>query len=364
MADEERTRWYRYEHPDDLDDPLAEFPPVSMRDGEVHVPTLARKVLEELLLLGLSHVKDTEPPENIRRVTVGERQEVWLRFDTYRDDEGYMALDVVDAPRSDAAILAAMMAFLMKPVERERINRAVAFRFSEAYADLKKQSNEPWEERQEGQGFYLQDLDLQDLDIEQILSTAKNAAVLLRNAQQLLPLHFVFSLISYYRPEIQRYSGQDSYEHALKATDHINDFLRSLRNLQNFLEYGVVDQKRLTPAIKHPQRDVRAAVLHEVDGLSYPAIGEHMGLPDPPNIDIKKDHPTVRKMVATGRLVLEGAFGKEGWQDRVRAMKAEKARWQSLSPADQEKEHEVERYALEWGIPLEEARRQIGRDDS
>ena len=45
-------------------------------------------------------------------------------------------------------------------------------------------------------------------------------------------------------------------------------------------------------------------------------------------------------------------------------MKAEKARWQSLSPADQEKEHEVERYALEWGISLEEARRQIKRDGS
>ena len=293
MADEheERTRWYRYEHPDDLDDPLAEFPPLSMRDGEVHVPTLARKVLEELLLLGLSHVKDTEPPENIKRVTVGERQEVWLRFDTYRDDEGYMALDVVDAPRSDAAIMAAMMAFLMKPVERERINRAVAFRFSEAYADLEKQSKELqkkiWKKRQEGQGFYLQDLPLQDLDIEQLLSMTKNEAVLLRNAQQLVPLHFVFSLISYYRPEIQRYSGQDRYEHALKATDYINAFLSSLRNLQDFLEYGGVDQ-RLTPAIKHPQRDVLAAVLHDVDGLSYPAIGKHMGLPVPPDIDAKK----------------------------------------------------------------------------
>ncbi len=358
MADEheERTRWYRYEHPDDVDDPLVELLDLSMKDGKGHVPTLARRVLDELLLLGLSHVRDTEPPENVRRVKVGERQEVWLRFDTYRDDEGYMALDVVDAPRSDAAILAAMMAFLMKPVERERINRAMAFRSSEAYADLDKQSKELWKKFQEGQE--------QDLDTEQLMLSARISAELLRNAQQLVPLNFLFSLISYYRTDIEGYSGQDYYEHALKATDYINDFLRSLRNLQNFLEYGVVDQKRLTPAIKHPQRDVRAAVLHDVDGLSYPAIGEHMGLPDPPNIDIKKDHPTVRKMVATGRLVLEGAFGKEGWQDRVRAMKAEKAQWQSLSPADQEKEHEVEMYALGWGIPLEEARRRIGRDDS
>ena len=57
--------------------------------------------------------------------------------------------------------------------------------------------------------------------------------------------------------------------------------------------------------------------------------------------------------------MLEGAFGAEGWQDRAKAMKAEKAWWQSLSSTDKRKERDLEGIALDLGISIEEARRQV-----
>ncbi len=82
-----------------------------------------------------------------------------------------------------------------------------------------------------------------------------------------------------------------------------------------------------------------------------------MGIPLPPDFEIKGEHQTVRKMVERGQRILESAFGKECWRERVEAMKTQKAWWQSLSPEEQCNEYEVERTALDSGIPIEEARR-------
>jgi len=248
MADEQaESQGYPYEEdPDGLDDHVQQLLDMSMRDGVVHVPTLAQWVVEEFLVLGPLHVKDAHPPENIRRVKVGERQELWLRFDTYRDDAGYMALDVVEAPRSDAALLAAMTAFLVKPVERERVGRAWAFRYSEAWSTLANQYETLRKRGVEGQ----------DLSTAESTLLLKARTQLRRNTKQLQPLRYVVNLLSYYRPEISECSRQEQEEYVWKALDYVDDFVKSLRNLQGFLEYGVPN-RRLTPAIKQPQRDGR-----------------------------------------------------------------------------------------------------------
>jgi hypothetical protein len=133
----------------------------------------------------------------------------------------------------------------------------------------------------------------------------------------------------------------------------------------------------LVPAIKKPQRDVRAAILRDVEDLTYREIGERLGiplpaepmdedLPDDPEAleDLQKDlerrkgeHQTVRKMVERGRRILEDAFGREGWQQRVQIMKAEKERWWSLSPEERAGERDIEMSAPYLGISIEEARR-------
>ncbi len=356
MANEHegKARRYPYEPLGEFYDQATELLGLSMKDGEVHIPTLAQRVLDELILIGPTHVKDAAPPENIRRVKVGEKQEVWIRFDTYRGDEGYMAVEAVDAPESDAAILAAMTAFLIEPIDHERLTEALQFWFSEARVDREKEAERLRKKIEEGQAATYDDFDLLFKIQLELIDKAKRVSPL---------LHYVLPLLEYHRPELREYPLQERYKYALKAVDHVNDFLRSLRNLQGFLEYGAPDRK-LTPAIKQPQRDVRAAVLRDVDGLSYREIGERLDVPPPPDFAIKKEHQTVRKMVENGKLMLKEAFGEEGWRDRAKAMKAEKAWWQSLSSAEQQKEREAESIALDLGIPIEEARQQVERKDS
>lgn len=84
-----------------------------------------------------------------------------------------------------------------------------------------------------------------------------------------------------------------------------------------------------------------------------------MGIPLPPDFEVKGEHQTVRKMVERGQRILEDAFGKEGWRERVEAMKNQKAWWQSLSAEEEYNEYEVERTALDLHIPIEEARRMV-----
>jgi hypothetical protein len=101
------------------------------------------------------------------------------------------------------------------------------------------------------------------------------------------------------------------------------------------------------------RRDVKAAVLKDVDGLTYREVAEELGVPLPVDFLVKGDHPAVRRMVIRGRMVLESALGEEGWLSQIEAMKAEAARWRSLSEVRREAEAEAE--AL--GIPYEEALR-------
>src|SRR5829696_6218921 len=117
MAQEQEPTPRRYPYEPWEGDPLYSEALEALRDskknGKPHVPTFAQRMLKELATVGLLHTSEDEVPPNIRKVSIGGEQELWVRFDTYWDDEGYMAIDVVDAPRSDAAILAAMVAWLV-----------------------------------------------------------------------------------------------------------------------------------------------------------------------------------------------------------------------------------------------------------
>ena len=117
----------------------------------------------------------------------------------------------------------------------------------------------------------------------------------------------------------------------------------------------------MRPVVENPQRDVKAAILHDVDGLNFPEIGKKLGIPPPPDYEIKRDYQTVSDAVKRGRNILKRAFPTEGWQKRAEAMRAERAWWRSLSPEERKKEKDIEGTALSLGIPFEEARRQVER---
>lgn len=66
-------------------------------------------------------------------------------------------------------------------------------------------------------------------------------------------------------------------------------------------------------------------------------------------------------MVKRGRDLLRAAFGEGEWRERVENMKAEKARWWSLTKEQRDEETDVEMTALDLDISIEEARRRIER---
>jgi hypothetical protein len=349
---EPTTRRYPYDHwgnTPGYDEALETFKDSNKR-GEPHIPTFAQLILKKLAAVGPLHTKEDGAPSNIRKVNLGGKQELWVRFDTRRDDEGYMAIDVVAPPRSDAAILAAMVAWLVaEPIDLKKVLWASSIKYSpEMRARLDraealqerisaKERNVSFEEYAEQLEFLL-------------------AYMSLLEAQR--PLEYLMPLIEHYRPEVKDYSPKEQLALYEKACHYINDFLEALRRLQAFLEYGSPN-KKLSPPIKEPNRDVKAAVLHDVDGLSYRQIGEKMEIPAPPDLEIKGEHQTVRKMVERGRNILERAFGEDGWQERVATMKAEKEWWKSLSRKEQEKEYEATWLASDLGISVEEARRKL-----
>ena len=351
---DDATKRYPYEPLEDsgdYDEALDELN-ASRKDGLPHIPTFAQRMLERLREVGLLHRTDTDPPINARKVKLDKGQELWIRFDAHRDDEGYMAVEVMDTPRSDTAILAAMIAWTARPIDFERLLEARRFVNSR---DMRAQ-----EERIEAIMERMKD---EDLTWEEHVAVFKDITDLLTKREPLKHLQYLLPLIQYYKPEVVNCSPQELQDLLEKTCNYINDFLESLRKLQAFLEYGSPNRK-LAPAMREPKRDVRAAILHDVNGLNYRQIGEQMKIPLPPDFEIKGEHQTVRKMVERGRHILEEAFSEEGWQKRIEVMKSEKAWWQSLSEEERYTEWEVERTALDFDIPIEEARRWVERERS
>jgi hypothetical protein len=411
MADRQEDAAKRYPYDPDEDhhgyDEALDYLRASRKDGKPHIPTFARSMLELLKDVGLLHRTDTEPPVNVRKAKMDKEQEVWIRFDTHRvEDQGYMVIEAVDVPRSDKAILAAMVAWLAQPIDFERLLEAWQFVLSGAYvAEMKRvdavlrriRVHQDFINALRGKMFFLHTefalpflrtmgrsgegrdiLDLifrrtqEDTDIapeevesdwEEAVATGKSLYNLEAKIKPLKHLEYLLPLIRYYRPEFDNCSAEERQELIDKCCGYINDFLKSFDKVQGFLEYGAPNRK-LTPAVKNPNQKVQAAVLYDVDELNYRQIGERMGIPLPPDFEIKGEHQTVRKMVERGREILKKAFGEEGWPERVETMKAQKAWWRSLSEEERDKVMDTEISALNLSISVEEARRRAERHRS
>ncbi len=134
---------------------------------------------------------------------------------------------------------------------------------------------------------------------------------------------------------------------------YVNAFLETLRKLMAFLEHGTPG-RRIPAATKAAARDVKAAVLKDVEGLTHREIGRELGVP-PPEDDGNGDHPTVRKMVRRGRRILEKALGVEGWRTQAEAMRIEAGRWSSLSEEEREAEMEAEALRVPYEEPFRHA---------
>ena len=273
-------------------------------------------------------------------------QTIWIRLDGPRSPErGYREISVSDEPlRTDAAILAALTALEGMPIDvgalRKVLAKIVPLR-GESFFDRFTKALEDANSR------------------EDLLPTLKD----LRHHQA---LDYALMLLRYHSPGFDDLVLEERADLIEETCSHINEFLEVLHKLMTFLEHGK-PKRRGPAATKVASRDIKAAVLREVDGLTNRQIAQALCIDTPSDFLIKGDHPTVRKMVRRGRSALVAALGEEGWQAQAQAMKDEAKRWHSRSGIQRRAELEAEALGVSYDEVLkrleEESRRSGGRGE-
>lgn len=140
---------------------------------------------------------------------------------------------------------------------------------------------------------------------------------------------YVRQLLRYYRPSFDTLPREEQRDLIDATTERVDAFLKASRQLVEFLEYGVPG-RRLSSALRDADRDVRAAVLCEVEELSSPRIAERFGLPMSDAYRDKHEHKGVEGMIERGRKLLVAALGEQGWKRQVEVMKQDREWFDSL----------------------------------
>jgi len=308
-------------------------------------------------------------------VRLANNQVIWLQFDAPRDDleQEYQNIKVYEEPlETDKAIIAAVVALETKPLGGERLQQA--FLTHKVNEDVLKKASS------------VQESSLSKKSLTHLLRAWGDA---LRDSQQndsmlhdanagdelaayggMQTFHCIEDLLRCFRPE---YDDLDRHEQAalVEATcARINDFHTALGKLVAFLEYGKPGKgkkgtaKKLKPGVENARRDIQAALLKDAEGLSFEEIAEKQG--DRPAREANKDkndHPTARGRYKRGRDMLQRAWGKEGYSERVEAMKAERKRRQNLNEEERLRESLAELVADSAGISTQNALPLIESDE-
>jgi hypothetical protein len=163
-------------------------------------------------------------------------------------------------------------------------------------------------------------------------------------------VEYLRKLLRYYRPQFDSLVENEQIALMEKAAEYVNEYLEALRRLTAFLEHGDPYSGLPHNTVKTTARDVRAAELKDIDGLSYPEIGERLGLSRSEQDVVKGDHQYVRKkVVPNGRDIFIRALGEQGYKDYIQSKKTEAEWWRSLPENKKLAEHLAE----VAGIPSE-----------
>ncbi|CAN5902397.1 hypothetical protein BH23ACT11_BH23ACT11_24470 [soil metagenome] len=263
------------------------------------------------------------------------RQTVWISLDGPRSRQwGYREVTVSEEPlRTDKAILAAVTALEGRPLDVAALRKVLP----QLVPTYGKSVWDRWTEALKEDGRVKETL---------------------REPGHHQALDYVLTLLRYHHSGFDDRPLEDRADLIAETCIHINEFLEALRKFVAFLEHGTPG-RRGPAATRVTARDVRAAILKDVHGMTYKEIGEELGIHLPADFDLKGDHPTVRKMVRRGRAAVEGALGEEGWQTHTEAMRAKMSDW--LSRSELERAAEIESEAL--NIDYEEALQRVEQED-
>ena len=215
-------------------------------------------------------------------------QKLWLSVSAEKSPRGYRPVEVIDGPPMLAALIAFVSALEAREVDTDGL-RAVGLLLESYLAG------------EDSVAIY-------DRVLEEQGSEEKALAMLQNFRPQ--ELFYVRSLLRFFRPRFEERSPKERLALELAACDRVNGFLRELRKLLAFLEYGEVDRDTRT-AMEEAARDVRAALMADVEGLNSVQIGRELGMKPSQSDKQKGGHSAASKAISRGRAVLKSAWSEE-----------------------------------------------------
>jgi len=310
-----------------------------------HIPDLAQFWLKYLSDTGLHEINAdtgavpkeldsrwptilTPPKGHVLPVSVGDKGElIWLNLDGPRTDRGYRGIKVFDKPmQTNTAILTMLTVLKVGEINEKKVRKALTSVGPPMYESLIERWWEAWWEEADEQGYEFID-----------------------NLQRHY-LEFVLALLYYHRPKFDALPYADQVALIEETCKVTNALTSAARRLVYFLEFGAPG-KDLRQAVENASRDVKIAVLKDVEGLSDPKIGEMLGIKRSKSYEKKGEHSAVAAAAKRARKTLEDGLGKDGWREWVEAAKAEKSRWEYLTY----QEKIMQLYADRLGVSVDEA---------
>jgi hypothetical protein len=318
----------------------------------------------EALLRSLADDALTED-KNSKKVQHSSGQVMRLLLNARRTEQGYRGAEVLVGPsRTEEAYVAAALALKGEEMERE--------------GDKKDRQSEEMARASKAILFFeLMNADRTDEAATDTVYQAMKSLHLYKEGPSRatdyfegLKLNPVYELLRYFRPELDDMSEKERIELLERTIGYINEYLKALRRLTAFLQYGKTGAYEGLPTrqVTQAAKQVRAAEFRELvrtergAPLPYAKIGKLLGEKPTPGQAHRSYEGRIKGMVEDGKGILKQALGEQGYRDYMEEKRAELEHWQMLSKDEQDAIQMEENFGLAPGDAYEIVDEQDYRD--
>jgi hypothetical protein len=308
------------------------------------------KNLESLLR---SLVNDTrKEEENSKRIRHSSGQVMRLLLDAKRTEQGCRGADIQVGPsRTEEAYVATVLALYGEEMQREEDKK---HRHSDEMARASK-AILFFELMRSGRADgAARDYVYQAMKDLRLYKEGPSKATDYVDGLRLTP---VYELLRYFRPDLDHMSENERIELLERTIGYVNDYLKALRRLTAFLQYGKagayegLPTKQVTRAAKQIRAAEFRALIKTERGapLPYAKIGKLLGEKPNPAQAPRSFEARIKRMVEAGTRTLKQALGEQGYREYIEEKGAELQHWQTLSEGKQAETHMEENFGIAPG---------------
>jgi hypothetical protein len=290
--------------------------------------------------------------ENSKRVRHSSGQVMRLLLNARRTEQGYRGAEVLVGPsRTEEAYVAAVLALHGEEMEREGDKKNSQSdemaRASKAILFFELMRSDRTDEAARNAVYQA----MKDLRLYKEGSLKATDYV---DGLRLTPL---YELLRYFRPELDEVSEKERVQLLGRTIGYVNAYLKALRRLTDFLQYGKAGAYEGLPTkqVTQAAKQVRAAEFRELvrteqgDPLPYAKIGKLLGEKPTPGQAPRSYEGRIKRMVEAGKGILKQALGEQGYRDYMEEKRAELEHWQTLGKREQNEIQLKENFGLAPG---------------